>query len=87
MLRTLSPIEHLVIQGLCVGQSNLNISQHTHLSIKCIENTISRSAKVFGVKSNDMTNSRVLLAIAYQANFQDGIFSSAKKAQDHLETL
>lgn len=69
MSRELSPVEHLILQALCNGQSNLCISENTHYSVKTIENTISRSARVMGVISTPNINMRVLLAIAYRINF------------------
>lgn len=69
MSRTLSPVEHLILKALCKGQSNLFISENTHYSVKTVENTISRSARVFGVTSTPNINLRVLLAIAYRVNF------------------
>jgi DNA-binding NarL/FixJ family response regulator len=65
----LSPIEHLILKAVCNGQSNLCISENTHYSVKTVENTISRSARVFGVTSTPNINLRVLLAIAYRVNF------------------
>jgi ABC-type proline/glycine betaine transport system permease subunit len=47
------------------------ISKNTHYSIKTVENTISRSARVFGVTSTQSINLRVLLAIAYRRHFGD----------------
>lgn len=69
MSRSLSPVEHLVLKCVCNGQSNLSISQTTHFTVKTVENTISRSARVFGVTSTPEINLRVLLAIAYRINF------------------
>ncbi len=66
----LSPSEHLIIKCLCTGQSNLAISQSTQFSLKCVENSISRSAKKLGVISGPDVNLRVLLSIAYRTNFQ-----------------
>ena len=71
MSRELSPIEHRVLKYVCNGQSNLMISKNTHYSIKTVENTISRSARVFGVTSTQSINLRVLLAIAYRRHFGD----------------
>jgi DNA-binding NarL/FixJ family response regulator len=71
MSRRLSPVEHLVLKAVCSGQSNLCISERTHYSIKTVENTISRSARVFGVMSGPDINLRVLLAVAYRVNFGD----------------
>jgi DNA-binding NarL/FixJ family response regulator len=69
MSRKLSPVEHLILKLVCHGQSNAYISENTHYPVKTVENTISRSARVFGVTSTPNTNLRVLLAIAYRVNF------------------
>ena len=45
---------------------------------KVIENTISRSAKAFNLKSDPDTNIRVLLALAYRANYGDAAFDRLK---------
>ena len=79
MSRVLSPVEHLVLKCVCSGQSNLMISKNTHFSLKTVENTISRSARVFGVTSTPNINLRVLLAIAYRINFGE-IESQAGKS-------
>jgi DNA-binding NarL/FixJ family response regulator len=71
MSRVLSPVEHRVLKCVCNGQSNLMISKNTSYSLKTVENTISRSARVFGVTSTPNINLRVLLAIAYRLNFGD----------------
>jgi DNA-binding NarL/FixJ family response regulator len=71
MSRDLSPIEHLVLKCVCNGQSNSEISENTHYSVKTVENTISRSARVFGVTSSQSINLRVLLTVAYRRHFGD----------------
>ena len=87
MSRKLSPSEHFVLQCLCTGQSNLAIAERTHFSLKSIENSISRSARVFGVAAPPQVNLRVLLALAYRANFQDSNFNSTELAIKHLASL
>lgn len=87
MTRSLSPSEHLVLKCVCTGQSNVAISESTHFSLKTVENTISRSAKVFGVAAGVNVNLRVLLALAYRANFQNADFNSTEMAIDHLASL
>jgi DNA-binding NarL/FixJ family response regulator len=87
MTRSLSPSEHLVLKCVCTGQSNSAIVESTHFSLKTVENTISRSAKVFGVAAGVNVNSRVLLALAYRANFQNTDFNSTEMAIDHLASL
>ena len=84
MTRTLTPAEHLILKCVCDGQSNLAISQDTHFSVKTVENTISRSAKVFGVTSTPHINLRVLLAIAYRIHFGeiDSQFSKSVVKRD-----
>ena len=75
--RELSPFEQLVLQALCEGKSNSAIALQTSHSEKVVENTVSRSAQVFGIKSDGDTNLRVLLALAFRAHYGD-------KAFDHL---
>ena len=84
MSRSLSPVEHLVLKCVCTGQSNLMISESTHYSVKTVENTISRSARVFGVTATPSINLRVLLAIAYRMNFGeiDSQFSKSVVKRD-----
>jgi DNA-binding NarL/FixJ family response regulator len=82
--RDLSPIEHLVVQCLCNGQSNLNISINTHLSVKLVENTIYRSSRVFGIASNQLVNSRVLLSLVYNAAFPNAASKSTTQAISNL---
>jgi DNA-binding NarL/FixJ family response regulator len=74
MRRDLTPFEHLVAQHLCDGLSNIAVAKATAHSEKVIENTVSRMAPVFGIKSDGDTNIRVLLALAYRAHFGDGSF-------------
>ena len=69
VLRDLSPVEHLILKGVCNGQSNLCISENTHYPVKTVENIISRSARALGANSTPNTNLRVLLALAYRINF------------------
>lgn len=56
---------------MCQGKSNSAIANETNRSIKVIENTISRVARVFGITSHGGNNLRVLLALAYRANHGD----------------
>ena len=71
LLRELTPFEKLVCEHLCDGLTNGAIARATAHTEKVIENTVSRMAKAFGVKSDGDTNVRVLLALAYRANFSD----------------
>jgi DNA-binding NarL/FixJ family response regulator len=61
--RELTPFEQLVLELVCEGKSNAAIASQTSHSEKVIENTVSRSAQVFGIKSDGETNLRVLLKL------------------------
>jgi hypothetical protein len=50
-----------------------------------IENTISRLAKAFALKSAPDINIRVLLALAYRSHFGDAAFDKINVACSHLE--
>lgn len=84
MSRSLSPFEHLILKCVCSGQSNLAISEGTHFSVKSVENAISRSARVFGISSTPTVNLRVLLALAYGAQFSEAENISHKAVRAHL---
>ena len=66
--RELSPFEQLVLGLLCEGRTNSAIARETNHTEKVVENTISRSAKSFGIKSDADTNMRVLLALAFRTH-------------------
>ncbi|NDE40212.1 MAG: chemotaxis protein CheY [Actinobacteria bacterium] len=93
--RELSPFEQLVLNLLCQGKSNSAIANETaHTSAianetahteKVIENTVSRSAQVFGIKSDSETNLRVLLALAFRAHYGDKAFDDLNVPCAHLE--
>ena len=85
MSRELTPFEHLVADHLCDGLSNAAIAKATSHSEKVIENTVSRSAQVFGIKSDGDTNLRVLLALAYRTHYGDGAFDNLHVPCSHLE--
>ncbi len=87
MSRELTPAEHLILQGVCTGNSNASISERTHFTIKTVENGISRSARVFGIYPDVNINLRLLLALAYRANFQNVEFNLTELALKHLKTL
>ena len=87
MNRELTPSEHLILHELCTGNSNLSISKKTHLPIKTVENAISRSARVFGIDSHADINLRVLLALAYEANFEHGKNSPIEITIAHCDSL
>jgi hypothetical protein len=78
--RELSPFEQLVLNLLCEGKSNSAIANE-----KVIENTVSRSAQVFGIKSDSETNLRVLLALAFRTHYGDKAFDSLHVACSHFE--
>jgi len=81
----LTPFEQLVLGLVCEGKSNAAIAAQTSHSEKVIENTVSRSAQVFGIKSDGVTNLRVLLALAYRTHYGDSAFDQLKVACSHLE--
>ena len=85
MLRDLTPFEHLVADHLCDGLSNAAIARSTAHSEKVIENTVSRSAQVFGIKSDGETNLRVLLALAYRTHYGDQAFDKLHVPCSHFE--
>jgi len=70
---------------VCEGKSNAAIAAQTSHSEKVIENTVSRSAQVFGIKSDGVTNLRVLLALAYRTHYGDSAFDELNVACSHLE--
>ncbi len=83
--RELTPYEQLVLQLMCEGKSNAAIADQTSHSEKTIENTVSRSAQVFGIKSDADTNLRVLLALAFRAHYGDNAFDRLDVECSHLE--
>ena len=83
--RELSPFEQLVLNLLCEGKSNSSIANETAHTEKVIENTVSRSAQVFGIKSDSETNLRVLLALAFRTHYGDKAFDSLHVACSHFE--
>lgn len=72
--RELTPFEQLVLGLMCEGKSNAAIARETNHTEKVIENTISRSAKVFNIVSDGETNIRVLLALAFRTHYGDQAF-------------
>jgi DNA-binding NarL/FixJ family response regulator len=84
-LRELSPFEQLVLNLLCEGKTNAAIATETAHTEKVIENTISRSAQVFGIKADHKTNLRVLLALAFRTHYGDKAFDSLHVACSHFE--
>jgi DNA-binding NarL/FixJ family response regulator len=85
MQRELTPFEHLVLDLLCKGKSNAAIAHETSHTEKVIENTVSRSARVFGITSDGDTNVRVLLALAYRTHFGDTAFEAFGLPCQHLQ--
>lgn len=83
--RELTPFEQLVLELVCEGKSNSAIASQTSHSEKVIENTVSRSAQVFGIKSDGDTNLRVLLALASRTHFGDKAFDALNVACSHHE--
>ena len=79
MTRELSPFEQLVLVLVCEGKSNSAIATLTVHTEKVIENTVSRSAHVFGIKSDVDTNLRVLLALAFRAHYGDQAFDKLRE--------
>ncbi|CAB4841835.1 MAG: chemotaxis protein CheY [Actinobacteria bacterium] len=82
--RELSPFEQLVLGLMCEGKSNSSIASLTSHTEKVIENTVSRSAQVFGIKSDGDTNLRVLLALAFRAHYGDNAFDQLNLPCTHL---
>jgi DNA-binding NarL/FixJ family response regulator len=83
--RELSPFEKLVIGLLCEGKTNSAIARKTSHTEKVVENTISRAAKAFNIKSDPDTNIRVLLALAFRTHFGDAALDRLEIACTHLK--
>jgi DNA-binding NarL/FixJ family response regulator len=83
--RELSPFEQLVLGLLCEGKTNAAIARETNHTEKVIENTISRSAKAFGITSDEDTNIRVLLALAFRTHYGDAAFDRLGVPCAHFE--
>jgi DNA-binding NarL/FixJ family response regulator len=83
--RELTPFEQLVLELVCDGRSNASIAEKTSHSEKVVENTVSRSAQVFGIKSDGITNLRVLLALAFRAHYGDKAFDKLNFECSHYE--
>lgn len=83
--RELNPFEQLVLGLLCEGKTNAAIARDTAHTEKVIENTISRAAKAFLIKSDADTNIRVLLALAFRTHYGDAAFDRLGVACSHLE--
>lgn len=83
--RELSPFEQLVLGLVCEGKTNSAIARETNHTEKVIENTISRSAKAFGIISDQDTNIRVLLALAFRTHYGDAAFDRLGIPCSHME--
>jgi DNA-binding NarL/FixJ family response regulator len=84
LLRELTPFEQLVCEHLCDGFTNSAIAKTTAHTDKVIENTVSRVAHAFSIKSNGEVNVRVLLALAYRTHFGDKAFDKLGTTCRHL---
>lgn len=82
--RDLTPFERLVMDLLCEGKSNAAIAHETSHTEKVVENTVSRTAKAFSIKSDSETNLRVLLALAYRTHYGDKAFDRLDVDCQHL---
>ena len=85
LARELTPFERLVMDLLCEGNSNAAIAHETSHTEKVVENTVSRTAKTFGIKADGDTNLRVLLALAYRTHYGDKAFERLGIACQHME--
>ena len=83
--RELTPFEQLVLGLLCEGKTNSAIAAETSHTEKVIENTVSRAAKAFNIKSDGDTNTRVLLALAFRTHFGDKAFEKLGVECQHFE--
>ena len=83
--RELNPFEKLVLGLLCEGKTNSAIARQTSHTEKVIENTISRTAKAFNIKSDPDTNVRVLLALAFRTHYGDSAIERLNVACTNLE--
>jgi DNA-binding NarL/FixJ family response regulator len=83
--RELSPFEQLVLGLLCDGKTNSAIARETNHTEKVVENTVSRSAKAFGITSDGDTNIRVLLALAFRTHYGDLAFDRLGLPCSHME--
>ncbi len=84
LTRELTPFEQLVCEHLCEGLTNSAIAEQTSHTEKVVENTVSRVAKAFSIKSDGNVNVRVLLALAYRSHFGDKAFDKLGIACKHL---
>jgi hypothetical protein len=64
--------------------TNAAIATQTAHSEKVVENTVSRVAKAFSIRSDGNVNVRVLLALAYRSHFGDKAFDKLGVACLHM---
>jgi len=83
--RDLSPFEQLVLGLVCEGKTNSAIATRTSHTEKVVENTVSRAAKAFNIKSDAETNTRVLLALAFRTHYGDKAFDQLGVECQHFE--
>ena len=83
--RELTPFEQLILSHLCQGKSNVAIARETSHTEKVIEDTVSRSARVFGIRADEDINVRVLLALAFRTHYGDAAFDRLDVACTHHE--
>ena len=83
--RELTPFEQLVLGHVCQGKSNVAIAKDIAHTEKVIENSVSRSARVFNIKSDGDTNVRVLLALAFRTHYGDAAFDRLNVVCSHHE--
>ena len=83
--RELNPFEKLVLGLLCEGKTNSAIARQTSHTEKVIENTVSRTARAFNIKSDVDTNIRVLLALEFQAHYGAAAFEHLSVACSYLQ--
>jgi DNA-binding NarL/FixJ family response regulator len=83
--RELNPFEQLVLGLLCEGKTNSAIARLTSNNEKVVENTVSRTARAFNIKSDPDTNIRVLLALAFRTHYGDAAIEHLSVACSQTE--
>ena len=90
LLRELTPFEQLVCEHLCDGLTNSAIARETAHTEKVIENTVSRVAQSFAIKSNGEVNLRAARKEGSWVNRATlgllGRESKTVQAKDHVAT-
>ncbi len=64
--------------------TNAAIAEQTVHTEKVVENTVSRVAKAFSIRSDGNVNVRVLLALAYRSHFGDKAFDKLGITCHHM---